>query len=220
MYGGVSAYDKFYCIAPRCGKQCKKKCHFPVNDDVYIFPTRKSSCANTQEAHRPWRNKSTLCSGGGGYPGREGGVPWPGGVPWLRGVPWPGGGILAGGGVPWPGGYPGRGVPWPGGVPWSEGYPGQGGTLAGGGYPGQGGYPSQVPPPPPPGAGQGSTPPHQPDEVPPPPPSWTDTQSENITSSRTTYAVGNDNIRKVCFSHEYLQYLQTSCRPSSTQISR
>ena len=105
-------------------------------------------------------------TGGGTYSSLDGG----GGVPTLRsgqGGVWPG-----------PAGGRGRGVPWPG---WGEGgggtLAGEGGTLAGGG--GRG-VPWR-------GEGEGGTL----VGTPPPPRVWTDRQTENITSSRTTYAVGN-----------------------------
>ena len=120
------------------------------------------------------------------------------------------------GGAPLPvGGYPGRGSPANGGVP-QAGPPCWGGTP--GGAPLLGGVLRVGPhhqldgvppphheldgvPPSPPWAGWGTPLPTMswmgyPSPLPsagwgtPPPRVWTDTQSENITSSRTTYAVG------------------------------
>ena len=132
----------------------------------------------------------TSTGGGGG-----GGTPAEGSTPAGR--------------VPQPGGYPSRGVLQPGGTParvpphldlgWGtphlelDGVPPHldlgWGTLPSG--PGMG-YPPhlELDGVPPPTWTWDGVPPHQPDGV-PPPRVWTDKQTENITSSRTTYAVGN-----------------------------
>ena len=125
---------------------------------------------------------------------------------------------VGGGGVPpsrsrWGGGHPPSRSRW-GGVPpsrsrWGGGAPPHPGPGGGRGA-GQGTPPIQVqvegggvgwgtPPHPGPGGGQGRAPPQSRSRwggwgAPrvPPPPMWTDKQTENITSSRTTYAVGNN----------------------------
>ena len=172
---------------------------------------QESPPAWTQEAYRPPRSKYTLCCSCWGVPrvgtpaggrGTLGGCPPAGGYPRqappARGYPsWvppargtPGGRPLPGGGYP-------RWVP-----PARRGVPQAGAPLSGPWM----GYP-------PPGPGKGVPPPTWTwdgvppppiwtwDGVPPPPPPiswmgypppemWTDRQTENITSSRTTYAVG------------------------------
>ena len=150
----------------------------------------------------------------GGTPGR---CPPTGGVP-QAGAPLSGG---TPGRRPLPGGVPQAGAPLSGGTPGRRPLPGgtPGRYPPAGGYPGWApphldldGYPPHldldgvppcldldgVPPcldldgvPPPPGPGWGTPPPQSAGWV-PPPQMWTDKQTENITSSRTTYAVGNN----------------------------
>ena len=106
------------------------------------------------------------------------------------------------------GGTPTGGVPLPGGYPCWGGYPSRGTPLTSQmGYP-----PGQLDGVPPlPSQLDGGTPPDQPDGV-PPPQVWTDTQTENITSSRTTYAVGNKTHRYPLHdsSHKTYYYVTTA----------
>ena len=118
--------------------------------------TRKSSCANTQEAYRPRHSQSMLCcSGGGGTYPRQGGT--------YLGTP------LPPAKVPPP---PSQGTP-PSPPIWTWPDPPPRPDL------------SRYPPRP----DLSRYPPHPEGRY--PPPVWTDRQTENITSSRTTYAVGN-----------------------------
>ena len=137
------------------------ECIYPlslVRESLFIYPsgaeevgmnkiflnTSKSFCANTQEAYRPRRSKSTLSwSGGGGY------------LPWWGAGTYPGGGVptLVGAGT-----YPGGGGTYSGGgyLSW-WGVPTQVGTPP----PGKVGTPPSRP-------GKVGTP-HQEGRYPPPP---------------------------------------------------
>ena len=186
-------------------------------DAVKKLREQESPPAWTQEAYQPPRSKYTLCCscpGGGGTPGgcppARGGTPggclpargvYPRQAHPAVGVPWVGAPLLGGVpqvGAPPAGGYPGwvlpcRGVPRAGtplldGVPPHHQLDGVPPTISWMGYP---------------------PPHHELDGVPPPPPRvWTDTQTENITSSRTTYAVGKNNYNS-CMSHR-VQHWQIS----------